>query len=75
MTLDLDYYTSRALEELERAAAASSAAAAAIHRELAAKYDAMVREAKGKPMMLPALDDASDAQFAGASLLSERQIA
>lgn len=64
MTSDMDYYSARALEELERAAAASSAAAAAIHRELAAKYDALAGEAKGEPMIPPELGDASDARLA-----------
>lgn len=64
MTLDMDYYSARALEELERAAAASSAAAAAIHRELAAKYDVLADKAKGDPMLSPELGDASDARLA-----------
>lgn len=64
MTSDTNYYSARALEELERAAAASNPGAAAIHRELAAKYAALADEAAVQPLIHLGRDGASQALHA-----------
>ena len=44
-----DYYRSRAAEERNAAASAPTAAIARVHKDLAAMYDRMAREAEREP--------------------------
>ena len=62
MASDTAYYRARAIEERDRAATATEPSIANIHRDLAAKYEALAKAAESQPPLWRDLDDVSDAQ-------------
>lgn len=60
MASDTHYYRARAMEERDRAATATDPGIANIHRDLAAKYEALAKAAEGQPPLWRDVDDVPD---------------